>query len=358
MTYNWTKEEQINKPIKQYTYGTTFSGAGGTSLGLEYLNRFQNIFYNELDSKQSTLYNLNLNPLYGFDMPIQELVSMDLSDKPEMFDLDVLQASPPCSLYSAANNNAEQMKGQDSSKFSCSEDGGMCQVIDELYQPAIELCGKLRPKVFIIENVTGLLFKKNKVYVDDIYKRLTDLGYKTIHSTVKGENIGLPQSRNRVFFISIREDLEFNEFNLDFNEPKALIKDIKYTDEPTLSLTPHKLALLEHYQEEDKHLGHIRTRLDGKNTGFGTKINVPSRDIFSTITTKSDVNIVLNVVNGRNVFTSATPQQLIQAQSFPLDYNFNGKSIYYALGMSVPPLMIAKIVERIEKSILEPFYAK
>jgi len=358
MTYRWTIKEQLNKPIKPYTYGTTFSGAGGTSLGLEYLNRYKNIFYNELDKKQSELYNLNLHPLYKFDMPIQELVSMDLSDKPEMFDLDILQASPPCSLYSSSNKKAEKMKGQKSSKFSCAESAGLCQVIDELYQPAIELCGKLRPKVFIIENVTGLLFKKNKVYVDDIYKRLTDLGYKTIHSVVKGEDIGLPQSRNRVFFISIREDLDFNEFNLDFNEPKVLIKDITYTDEPTLTPSAHKLELLKHYQEGDKHLGHIRTRLEGKNTGFGVKLNIPTKDVFSTLTTKTDANLILNRVDGENVFTYPTPQQLIQAQSFPLDYDFNGKSIYYALGMSVPPLMIAKIVEKVEKYILEPYYAK
>ena len=358
MTYNWTIEEQEKLPLKKYTYGTTFSGAGGTSLGLEYLNRFQNVFYNELDRKQSTLYNLNLHPKYSFDMPIQELLNEDLSDKPEMFDLDVLQASPPCSLFSASNLKADSMKGVESDKFSCAESAGHCQIIDELYQPAIELCGKLQPKVFIIENVVGMTFKKNKIYIDDIYARLDKLGYTTMHKVVKGEDIGLPQKRNRVFFVAVRSDVDFNNFNLSFNEPRVLIKDIKYTDEPTRPLTEHKLNVLKYYKYKDKDCGKINERVFGKRTGFSTNLPIFDEDTFNTITTKLDSNIIVMKIDNGFTFMPPTQQQLIQAQSFPLDYNFNNRSVYYALGMSVAPLMIAKIVEKVEEEILEPFYNK
>ena len=355
MNYNWTIAQQKELPRKPYTYGTCFSGAGGASMGLEYLSRYKNIFFNEIDKKQITLYKLNLNPQYAFEFPIQELLKEDLTDKPECFDLDILQASPPCSLYSSSNLKAREKKGK---QVACiKESAGLCQVIDELYQPAIELCKKLRPKVFIIENVVGLLSKKNKSYVEDIYKRLQEANYQVIHKVVKGEEIGLPQKRNRVFFIAIREDLDFNDFNLDFNEPKVVIDSITYDDKPLRKVTEHTLNMLRYYREGDKHLGQINKREFGKSTGFSTNLPISHQDTFNTITTKSNTNIIVTKKLGRFIFTNPTPQQLAKAQSFPLDYNFNGRSVFYPLGMSVPPLMMAKIVERIEKHILVPFYA-
>ena len=261
-----------------------------------------------------------------------------------------------CSLFSHANLVADNMKGQNSSKFNCVESAGVEQVLDELYQPAIELCGKLRPKVFIIENVVGLTYKKNKVYVDDIYYRLSELGYKTMHKIVKGEEIGLPQKRNRVFFISIREDLEWNDFNLEFNEPKVLINDVVYTDTNDKPQPPRKQEILKNYQYGDKDCGVINYREEGKRSMFNTNLPVITESTFYTLTTKSDANVLVVPTDSGFVFKRPTSQQLIQAQSFPLDYNFNSSSIYYPLGMSVAPLMIAKIVERIEEHILHPFY--
>lgn len=354
MKYNWTKEEQSKLPLKRYTYGTAFSGAGGASMGLHYLNRFQGIFFNEIDEKQIKMYKANLHSMYGFEMPIQELVKESLEDKPECFDLDILQTSPPCSLYSISNLTADEKKGVPTT--SIKESSGVCQAIDELYQPAIELCGKLQPKVFIIENVVGLTYKKNAPYVDDIYKRLSDIEYSTQHFIINGDKIGLPQKRNRVFFVAIRSDLSWNGFNLDFNEPKVIISDIKYTDSDDRPQPPKRAEVLKGYQYGDRDCGVINSREWDKSSLFSVKLPIEDRDTFNTLTTKNDANIIVRKKLDGYDFLRPTPQQLIQAQSFPLDYDFLGKSVMYPLGMSVAPLMMAKLVERIEEHILSPFY--
>ena len=356
LNYRWTKEQQRKLPLKQYTYATCFSGAGGSSMGLSYLNRFNNIFFNEVAPRQIKVYKANLSPMYAFEMPIQELLEQDLSDKPECFNLDILQASPPCTLFSICNLKADEKKGCDSNKMV--ESAGLTQVIDELYIPAIDLCAKLQPKVFIIENVKGLTFKKNQPYMDDIYKRLTDIGYKTTHSLVKGETLGLPQKRHRVFIVAIRKDLEFNGFSMDFTETPILIKDVKHTDSNDVPQPPKKQEFLKFYQYGDYGLGNITLRETGKRSQFNTNLPLYDSSVFNTITTKSDANVIVySLDGGKYEFKRPTDQQLLQAGSFPLDYIRVSKSLFYALGMSVPPLMLAKVVERVEKHILEPFYS-
>jgi DNA (cytosine-5)-methyltransferase 1 len=60
----------------------------------------------------------------------------------------------------------------------CVKEGQAEQVLDDLFFEAIKGVERLKPKVVIFENVMGLLFKKNKTYVDKIINKLTECGYK------------------------------------------------------------------------------------------------------------------------------------------------------------------------------------
>ena len=352
-SYRWTKEEQSKLPLKPYTYATTFSGAGGSSMGLHYLNRYRNIFFNEVAPRQIKAYKANLNTLYGFEMPIQDLLKQDL--RGECYNLDILQASFPCTLFSVSNLKADEKKGKCDNKMV--ECAGIEQVIDELYIPAIDLCHKLQPKVLIMENVKGLTFKKNKPYMDDIYKRLHEINYKVRHYIVKGETLGLPQKRHRLFIIAIREDLEFNDFNLDFNEPLITIGMVKHDDVNDKPLTPVKLELIKHYQYGDNDFGVINKRVNNKRSHFSANLPISNVSTFNTITSKGDANIIVTPLeDGIFNFSYPTEQQLLQASSFPMDYTKTSRSLFYAIGMSVPPLMMAKVADKVEKHILEPFY--
>jgi DNA (cytosine-5)-methyltransferase 1 len=71
------------------------------------------------------------------------------------------------------------------------------QVLDDLFFEAIKGVERLKPKVVIFENVMGLLFKKNKTYVDKIINKLTECGYKVSSQKLFSEDFGVPQKRLR-----------------------------------------------------------------------------------------------------------------------------------------------------------------
>ena len=351
MKFNWNLRDP--RPTKPYTYATTFSGAGGCSLGMSYLNGYTNVFCNDVAAKQMNLYLANLKPRYSYLMPIQDLLTSTLPTA--CSNLDILQQSFPCTLFSAQNLVADKMKGKE---VTLSECGGNCQIVDELYIDAINLVEKLQPKVSVFENVMGLLFKKNKEYVDDIYKRMEDIGYTVKHFVVNGEDIGLPQKRRRVFFIATRKDIP-NTLTLDFNESTVYIKDVPIGTGLPRPLTPGILNMLKHYEEGDKDVGVINYRVNGKRAGFAYNLQFRDSGTFNTVTTKSHTTIIVDKeVDGTFTFTGMTDEQLSYACSFPQDYDWLGYKSLYGLGMSVPPLMMAKIAEQIEEQILVPFYQK
>jgi len=363
MTYDWTiKDKSKNLGTKDIRYATAFSGAGGASMGMQYLLGWQNVFCNEIDKKQLKLYKANLHTEYVFDIPIQELTekikNKDISKYviDDITDLDVLQLSPICSVFSVANLNADKLKGVES---TIRESDGLSQVVDDLIFEGIKLVKEIKPKVVIIENVKNMLAKKNKPYVDKATELLNDLGYQVRYDVIRGIDIGLPQKRERLFITAVRNDLNVDVNDIDFsaNEPLIPVKDIKFTDRPK-PLTPKLRELVPYYQNGDLDCGKINERHFGKRANFSYNFIRPT-DAINTLTTKARSSTV--VENGVNplgeiiecrdgvtrTFIPLTPQQEIQAQSFPLDYDFQGLNHLYAVGMAVPPLMMAFVAKRI-----------
>ena len=86
-------------------------------------------------------------------------------------------------------------------------EGQVEQTLDDLSFVFIETVAKLKPKCVIMENVEGLIRGEAWSYVQKIYKQLNDIGYEVAHWLLKGENMGVPQKRHRVFFIALRNDV-------------------------------------------------------------------------------------------------------------------------------------------------------
>lgn len=111
---------------------------------------------NEIDKKLMTMYIKNHAPKYSFLEPIQTF--KDRNDLPsELYNLDILDGSPPCSTFSMAGQR-EKNWGK-AKKF---REGQEMQVLDTLFFDFIELAKKLQPKVVVAENVRGLLLGNAK----------------------------------------------------------------------------------------------------------------------------------------------------------------------------------------------------
>lgn len=179
-----------------------FACGGGSTMGYK-LAGCEVVGCCEIDPKMNKVYIKNHNPKHNFCMDIREFNKIPNEELPEeLFNLDILDGSPPCTTFSMAGER-EKSWGK-KKKF---REGQAEQTLDDLSFVFIETVAKLRPKVMIMENVEGLIKGEAWSYVQRIYKELKDAGYEVGHWLLKGECMGVPQKRHRVFFIALRNDV-------------------------------------------------------------------------------------------------------------------------------------------------------
>jgi DNA (cytosine-5)-methyltransferase 1 len=320
-----------------------FSCGGGSTMGYK-LAGYDVIGCNEIDPRMMEVYKANHNPKYSFLEGIQTF--KDREDLPEeLYNLDILDGSPPCSSFSSVGN-----REKDWGKEKKFREGQSEQVLDTLFFDFIELAEKLQPRVSIAENVKGLLLGNAIEYVKKIYKAFDKAGYYVQHFLVNGADMGLPQRRERVFFVCIRKDLatpfleqvdfftHLPAINLFFNEKHIPFKHIQ---EQTNSF-----GLSDNFQEiwnakeyGDKDFGDTLLRLRGSESHFSHNYLYP--DKVANTQTAARKNILFDEMR----FIS--DNEIIKISSFPLDYDFKSTQPAYLCGMSVPPVMTAQIASRI-----------
>lgn len=350
-TYKWNLSDLKNVKQNGYTVFSCFAGGGGSSQGYK-MAGYDVIGCNEIDPRQMDIYTHNLKPKYSYLEDIRTFRMRD--DLPiELFNLDILDASFPCSLFSSANLKADDKKGKQV-KF---REGQVYQTLDDLAFETIHLVDKIKPKICVFENVKGLLQEKNKWYVEQIYSQFESIGYSITHKLINCADLGVPQKRERVFFIAVRKDLNFEtidlfgcepKINLEFNERHITFGEIE-KDNKGRRLTDHELNLINEFKDGDLSLGDIRIRVDNKSTGFGTQLvcqNITPQTIVS-----SCVSAIIDPI--RKVHISDF--ELLQIGSWSQDYEFKTQKVKYVLGMSVPPLAMYKISKRIQECILDKF---
>ena len=294
----------------------------------------------EIDPKMMEVYIANHNPKFPFLQSIQDFAERD--DYPEeLYNLDILDGSPPCSSFSMAGN-----RGKDWGKEKKFREGQAEQVLDTLFFDFIKLAKKLQPKVIIAENVKGLLQGEAQAYVNEILLAFADAGYKVDYKLLDASKMGVPQRRERVFFYAIREDLEYKAADLfgdrpichlSFQEPLITYGEIKAGEGKKQS--PLYYSRWEKRQKQDKNFSDICRREEGKDICFSDKF------------AKSDVVMPTVVSNGGitdfDTGHFVSKDALVSAGSFPTDYSYGGVKYAYLIGMSVPPLMTAHIADAV-----------
>ena len=132
-----------------------FACGGGSSMGYK-LAGFDVIGCNEIDHRMMYAYCQNHNPKFPFLEPIQEFKHKE-DLPPELFNLDILDGSPPCSSFSMAGSREDAW-----GKMKHFREGQAEQVLDTLFFDFIDLAKRLQPKVVVAENVKGLLLGEAK----------------------------------------------------------------------------------------------------------------------------------------------------------------------------------------------------
>jgi DNA (cytosine-5)-methyltransferase 1 len=339
--YDWTLKDAVFTKDKGKVF-SCFACGGGSTMGYK-LAGFDVIGCNEIDKKMMTAYVANHNPKYLFLEPIQTFKDRD--DLPEeLYNLDILDGSPPCSSFSEAGSR-EKCWGK-KKKF---REGQAEQVLDTLFFDFIELGKKLQPKIIIAENVRGLLKGSAVKYVDRILTSFDDAGYFVDFKLLDSSVMGVPQIRRRVFFYAVRKDLYRGAFSdlfgtrpildLSFNEnaiPFKMIHDKRATHN---TLGDHLSILMKELRDGEKDLRNPTKRIEGKENNFGNKIQYLDKVCYSILASDKDI------IFGENRYKSKS--EFEKAGTYPSDYNYISSRPSYLIGMSVPPVMMAQIATRI-----------
>ena len=346
--YRWTIKDANFTKDKGKVF-SCFSCGGGSSFGYK-LAGFDVIGCNEIDPKMMAAYIANHNPKYSYLEPIQTFKLRD--DLPqELFELDILDGSPPCSSFSMAGN-----REKDWGKEKKFREGQAEQVLDTLFFDFIDLAKRLQPKVVIAENVKGLLLGDAQKYVNDILTAFDRAGYYVSYKLLDASKMGVPQRRERVFFYAIRKDLYKGEFvdlfqteprlDLDFCEKEILFGKIIDSDDTSRNLSDRYHLAWDARKLNDDDFGDIFQRLENKTINFSRKI-IHKQKVMNTITSGGG-NILYDFPRYLN------DTELISGGTYPQDYDFQSNQVAYLVGMSVPPVMTAQIATRVYNQWLKP----
>jgi len=348
--YNWTLEETKFTKDKGTVF-SCFACGGGSTMGYK-LAGFDVIGMNEIDFKMAECYITNHKPKYSYIEDIRTFrLRDDLPD--ELFNLDILDGSPPCSSFSMAGN-----REKDWGKEKRFREGQKKQILDDLFFEFIALGKRLQSKIIIAENVKGLIMGEARKYVKEIGLAFDDAGYYVIKELLNASNMGVPQRRERVFFIAMRKDLVDNfdtcqdmfnsmpELNLWFNEKEILFEEFRSEIGVNYDET-ERGNLMKHRIKTDNTINDINQRLYNKTSGFNAAI-VHDNKICQTITSSERA---YRYYDGHGL----SIKDYINISSFPQDYNFIKGTVdaaKYIVGMSVPPVMMTQIASRISEQWL------
>ena len=339
--YKWTLKDAVFTKDKGKVF-SCFACGGGSTMGYK-LAGFDVLGCNEIDPKMIEAYKANHNPKYAYLEPIQTFKMRE--DLPqELYELDILDGSPPCSSFSMAGN-----REKDWGKEKVFREGQAEQVLDTLFFDFIDLAKKLQPKVVIAENVKGLLLGEAKNYVRQIYREFDLAGYYVQHWLLDASKMGVPQRRERVFFICLRKDLAepflkqmdlftiAPELNLEFKEAEIQFKEFNNIE--NTETEKQKAGRVELWHKCGK--GEQFSKYHPKGHYFAD-YKLKETDIVPTLTA--------SVGDGSwhpDICRMLDKKELCCAGSYPQDYNFTGNKELYLIGMSVPPVMTAQIAKQV-----------
>jgi DNA (cytosine-5)-methyltransferase 1 len=337
---------------------STFSGCGGACLGFE-MAGYDVLWANEFVEAARDTYEANHPGVILNGEDIRSLSGQDILDAVnlEVGEADLLEGSPPCSSFSIAGRR-HRLWGVEKTYSDTT------QVADDLFFEYSRIVREIQPKVFVAENVAGLVRGRAIGYFNNILRDLRGNGYTVEAKLLDASYLGIPQARQRLIFVGVRNDL-VKKFGVKpvFPKPekgRGLLGDVieavpedfsqSFKDEETgyeIGLGDYAIG-----QEWDK------MPIGGYSKFYSLK-RPPLDRPAPTVTAMAGQVGAASIAHPyeRRKFNL---KELRALQSFPEDFILTGNYTQRVerIGRSVPPLMSKAIGEVIRTEILEKVNAR
>ena len=332
----WNLTDLKDVPKNGLKVFSCFHCGGGSTMGYK-LAGYDVLGGVEIDQEMMKIYRENHRPKHSYLMGVQKFRDIPDSElPPELFDLDILDGSPPCSSFSMAGSR-EKAWGE-KKKF---REGQAEQVLDDLFFDYIAIAKKLQPKVVVAENVKGLIQGAARGYVKEIFAAFREAGYSCQLFLLNAAAMGVPQKRERTFFIANRLG---KKIDLNFDEKQITVadswKDLKNQTAKNLGQETKQLK----YWKISKHGESFQ--LVSKSGWFSHKKIVRTQPCW-TVTARAPTEMYHDIEP-----RMLSKLEVSRLQSFADDYNFNTQQPGYVCGMSVPPFMMQRVADQIERQLL------
>lgn len=314
---------------------STFAGCGGSSLGYKWAG-FTELL--AIDNNENAVETFKLN----FDCPvwlrdIKEVTSKQILDfcKIGKGELDILDGSPPCQGFSTAG------------KRQINDDR------NDLFMEFVRLVNGLQPKVFVMENVSGMMKGKMKGSFNNILQTLKDTNYNVKVKLMNAMWYNVPQSRERLIFIGVRKDIgepSFPKPLKTFITVKEALKDIdkgiEYGSKNCLKLWKY----LKYGKNASSLSKNIKKQFGYTSLMFGLIKIDPNKPSPTLQKETAGAAGLLHWKEERRLYIT----ELKRICSFPDDWKLIGSQEQQQarLGNSVMPKMMEAIAKTIKEEIL------
>ncbi len=304
-----------------------FSGCGGGDLGLlggfEFLGKsykklgFEVVWANDILPFAVETYKKNI----GEHIVEGDITQIESKDIPEH---DLLVGGFPCQSFSIVGKR-----------------GGFNDPRGYLYREMLRVLRDKKPKAFIGENVKGLVSIHGGQAIKQIVADFESVGYKVIYKVLNASYFGVPQKRERVFIIGIRNDI-----NAEFSFP-----------EPSMTIVPLK-TILENHKDVEKKFFFSERAVEGLKKANKAFNKGRSQDVNAACNTVS-THLAKVSLNGTDpvllvkpdCYRRLTPLEAARIQSFPENFAFEGSDAkkYIQIGNAIPPVLMWHVATELKK---------
>lgn len=332
MDSNWENELQT-RPLRQYTSVELFAGAGGLALGLE-MAGFKHVLLNEIDHNACMTLKSNRSEWNVIEQDIRTLSFKDIRG-----NIDFLSGGFPCQAFSYAGKQ-----------------GGFNDTRGTLFFELARSVDEIRPKVFMCENVKGLLAHDKGKTLNTIKNVISELGYTLIEPRIlKAILYKVPQKRERLILIAVRNDLA-DKANFKWPAPyhrimtlrdaffKGELYDTDVPESPGQKYPEKKQKVMELVPmggywkdlpvEIQKEYMRGSFMLEGGKTGMARRLSLNEPSLTLTCAPAQKQTERCHPTETRPL----TIREYARIQTFPDDWQFSGSlsSQYKQIGNAVP----------------------
>ena len=347
---------------------STFAGGGGSSTGYR-LAGGKILCINEFVKEARNTYAENYpnTPILPDD--IKELTGQELLDAANIGvgEVDILDGSPPCSAFSMAGSVVRGGGHKDGyGKTKIYSDGKKVSNIEDLFFEFLRVADYIKPKVIIAENVAGLTMGEAKEYYNKITNTFEKIGYDVSSKVLDSSHYGVPQTRKRLIFIAVREDVT-SAIGLTFMNIAGIFPE-KFSDAITCGDAFSDLVYdkdeIEHLTERFTKGRHYETAskmpLDPEKVLTGCDYHPKGHHFNMKRISRHKPSPTITASGGCIHWTEMRRLALCETQrimSLPDDFKLTGKWEQKSerMGRMVPPLMMKAIASAIYERVLKPY---